>query len=93
MIIKCHLGGFVLGELNTLCGKGVIQDPLECKSAGKSLGIYVNPDPDFTKYAKDLGPGGCYMEGGAVWFNTVFPGKKESWAKPICNRSKYLRFF
>ena len=82
-----------MGELDTLCGKGVIQDPLECKSAGKSLGIEVNPDPAFTKYAKDLGPGGCYMEGGTVWFNTVFPGKKENWAKPICNRGKYLRFF
>ena len=82
-----------MGELDTLCQKGVIQDPLECKSAGKSLGIEVNPDPAFTKYAKDLGPGGCYMEGGTVWFNTVFPGKKENWAKPICNRGKYLRFF
>ena len=89
---------YVIEPLNTLCGKGMIDNLSECQKVAKQLNIYFDGEEN----EKDF-PGGCYVTGTlnyakdditnvGVYFNKNLKGASDKLSKPICGQGKYDKY-
>ena len=92
-ILSCQLWNFKLlesyyvGDKNTLCLTGPIENEIECKAAADSLGYSKSR---FYTERTNYWPGGCYLtKTNIIYFNKANPGKRRISAHPICGKGKH----
>ena len=79
---------YATGPADSLCEKGMIDNPLECEKAANQLNFHFETDEEVPNV-----PGGCYMWQDVevsyyVYFNKNLNGTSCESCRPICGQGK-----
>ena len=91
---------YVIGQFDSLCENGMIDNQSECEKAAEQLNLSFESDENEEDY-----PGGCYLMESEFWmhddgsdkyvvyFNKNLQGTSDISAKPICRQGKYDKYY
>ena len=100
MISFIEAADYVIGQFDSLCENGMIDNQSECEKAAEQLNLSFKSDEKVEDY-----PGGCYVIESGFWmhddgsdkyevfFNKNLQGTSDISSRPICRQGKYDKYF